>query len=71
MINKHQGVYFHLVKQREDGSALKILDITHPDKRSLYIFSEDDIFIMSKAADALVKDNHNPTAFPTNPSDGD
>lgn len=47
--------------------AAKALGIMHFDDLSLYIVSEEGIFIMIRATNAFVEDEHSPVPFDVNP----
>lgn len=63
MIGKHQAVFPLLVNLRKDTSASRNLGITHLPDQNLCISSEKGIFVKIQAADAFVKNNHNPAPF--------
>lgn len=63
---KHQGLPHSLVKPGKDASMAENLVITDLDNTSLYICSEEDVIIMTQAANVFVKNDHKTALFHAN-----
>lgn len=57
MIITHQGAVWPLVRLDKDAAVMKTFSNTQLDDKSLYIFSEEAIFLINQSADEFVKND--------------
>lgn len=60
---KRQGVLPLLVKLAENAPLENTIGITYSDVSSIYVSSQEDIFLMNPAGDAFFENDHKTAAF--------
>lgn len=66
MIIKHQSVVFHLLRRLKGRLAVSALGIMHFKHSSIYIFSAENVHLMSQSPDGFVKNDYEPASCHAN-----